>query len=78
MQNSVTSKPRLDTLEAADFIGCASITIRISRGTGSLLGNPAPAYRKIGRKVVYDRGVLQAWIDQFELRNNTDVSGGEK
>ena len=64
-------QPRLDTHNAAKIIGFASTTLRISRVTGILAGVPAPAYRKIGRKVVYDRVVLDEWLNQFENQNNT-------
>lgn len=63
--------PRFTTHQAARFIGCAPSTLKISRVTGTLLGRRAPAYRKLGRKVVYDRDVLQAWLEQFGTRTNT-------
>ena len=73
MNYSDTNKPRFDTAEAAEFICCATVTLKISRVTGILLGVPAPAYRKLGRKVVYDRDTLQAWIDQFGTQTSTAV-----
>ncbi|MEH6559569.1 MAG: hypothetical protein V7708_17370 [Oceanicoccus sp.] len=63
--------PRLDTICAASFIGCAPSTLKISRVTGRLLGRAAPQFIKYGKKVVYDRDTLQVWIDQFGTRNNT-------
>jgi len=64
-------KPRYSTGQAAAFIGCAPSTLKISRVTGTLLGSKAPPYRKLGRKVVYDRDALQAWLEQFGTRTNT-------
>jgi len=63
--------PRLDTICAASFIGCAPSTLKISRVTGSLLGHPAPQYLKIGRKVIYDKVVLDTWLAQFVSRRST-------
>ena len=62
---------RLDTHAAGKIIGFASSTLRMSRVTGILAGVPAPAYRKVVRKVVYDRVVLDEWLNQFENQNNT-------
>jgi len=64
-------QPHLDTHESAYHIGLASNTVRISRVSGTLCGVPAPTYRKIGRKVVYDRLVLDQWLEQFANQQNT-------
>jgi len=64
-------QPRLNTHESAKELGFASITLRMSRVTGTLAGCPAPTYRKIGRKVVYDRVVLSEWLEQFANQPNT-------
>ena len=61
----------LDTHESAHHIGLASNTLRVSRVSGMLCGVPAPTYRKIGRKVVYDRVVLDQWLGQFVNQSNT-------
>ena len=66
-----THKPRLDTHESAFHINLASNTLRGSRVSGILCGVQAPAYRKIGRKVVYDRVILDQWLDQFANQTNT-------
>ena len=60
-----------NTHECAGDLGFASSTIRMSRVTGILAGVPAPTYRKIGRKVVYDRVVLEEWLSQFANQANT-------
>jgi len=65
--------PRLDNHESAKYMTLASGTLRTSRVSGNLCGVPAPAYRKIGRKVVYDRVVLDQWLDQFA--NQTSTAG---
>ncbi len=72
-----THKPRLDTHEGAFHISLASNTLRASRTSGVLCGVPAPTYRKIGRKVIYDRVVLDEWLEQFANQPNT-ASWGAK
>ena len=63
----------LDTHEAALLIGYKSTTLKLSRVTGILGGVPAPAYRKLGRKVVYDRVTLNEWLSQFHHQFNTGM-----
>ena len=63
--------PHCDTHGAAFELGFSSSTIRVSRVTGTLAGVPAPTYRKIGRKVVYDRIVLDKWMEQFANQQKT-------
>ena len=63
--------PHCDTHGAAFELGFGSSTMRVSRVTGTLAGVPAPTYRKIGRKVVYDRIVLVKWMEQFANQQKT-------
>ena len=63
--NNQIHKPRLDTHESALYINLASNTLRGSRTSGILCGVASPTYRKLGRKVVYDRVVLDKWLSQF-------------
>jgi hypothetical protein len=63
--------PHCDTHGAASYLGFGSSTMRVSRVTGTLAGVPAPTYRKIGRKVIYDRMILDEWIDQFANQQKT-------
>ena len=65
------TQPRLDTNQAAEYLGFAVSTLNISRVTGTLAGVKAPAYRKLGRKVVYDASILEEWLNQFENQPNT-------
>jgi len=67
----VQLQPHLDTHESANHIGLASNTVRISRVSGTLCGVAAPPYRKLGRKVIYDRVILDQWLDQFSNQPNT-------
>ncbi len=69
--NNIQLQPHLDTHESARHIGLASSTVRLSRVSGILCGVPAPAYRKVGRKVIYDRAVLDKWLEQFANQPNT-------
>jgi len=57
--------------QAAEYIGISEYTLRRSRTTGKLLGKKSPAYRKMGRKIVYDLETLRTWINQFETQTNT-------
>ena len=68
---NIQLQPHLDTHESAYYIGLASNTVRISRVSGTLCGVPAPTYRKIGRKVIYDRVILDQWLEQFANQQNT-------
>ena len=76
--NNQINKPRLDTHEGAFHISLASNTLRASRTSGVLCGVPAPVYRKIGRKVVYDLAVLDEWLTQFSNQPNTAARGAGK
>ena len=57
--------------QAAEFLCCAEYTLRQSRSTGFLFNKKAPAYRKLGRKVIYNTKSLVEWLKQFELVQNT-------
>ena len=57
--------------QAAKFLCCAEYTLRLSRTTGVLFSKKAPAYRKLGRKVIYDIQTLVDWLKQFELVQST-------
>ncbi|MEH6473043.1 MAG: hypothetical protein V7752_17540 [Halopseudomonas sp.] len=59
------------TPEAADFLKIKAETLKISRHTGMLCGRPAPAFRKIGRLVVYEQSVLEEWIKQIPVQTKT-------
>ena len=69
-------KPRYTTTQAADFLGCASSTVKKSRVTGQLFGSPAPKFMKLNRRVVYTHADLEAWLDQFHTHRNTAEYGG--
>ena len=68
----MTYQPKLlDTHQSAKELGLASNTLRASRTSGVLCGVPAPVYRKLGRKVAYERVILDEWLDQFANQPNT-------
>lgn len=69
--NQTHTSTVVDTHQCSTLLGFAASTIRISRVTGTLAGFAAPTYRKIGRKVVYDRVVLDEWLTQFSNQQNT-------
>ena len=53
------------------MIGCAPYTLKRSRCDGELFARPAPVFRKMGRKVVYDADVIRQWIAAFPVKPNT-------
>lgn len=61
----------LDTENASLIIGFKPSTLKLSRVTGTLAGVEAPVFKKLGRKVVYEREVLEEWLDQFQPQQNT-------
>jgi hypothetical protein len=63
--------PPLNTEQAAELIGCAPYTLKRSRCDGELFARPAPVFRKMGRKVVYDADVIRQWIAAFPVKPNT-------
>ena len=65
--SDVVSLPkRLDNKAAAAYIGIAPSSLKHSRHTGLLCGVPTPAYRKLGRRVVYDLATLHAYSGEVE------------
>lgn len=55
---SLWAWPRLLTVEqAADYLGLAAQTIRNR-------GHEVPGRRTLGRKVVYDRAIIDRWLDR--------------
>ncbi|MCP5347952.1 MAG: helix-turn-helix domain-containing protein [Gammaproteobacteria bacterium] len=75
MKNPIDfDKPRFGSKEAAAFLGVAEYTLRRSRTIGKLLGRPAPAYRKIGGKVLYERSTLSEWLDASPEQLHTAVA----
>lgn len=67
----------LSNKDAAKYIGYAPLTLKLSRISGELGGVPAPEFKKIGRKVIYLREVLDAWLEkQPTYQNSAQVRGG--
>ena len=62
---------KMDTKEAAEYLGFAPFTLRRARTTGKLAGVPPPLYRRMLRKIVYEKQWLDEWLDQFEPQTNT-------
>ena len=60
----------LDDHKTAIKLGLAA-TVRKSRCTGILLGQPAPRFIRIGKTIRYRESDLQAWLDQFSTFANT-------
>ena len=69
--NTKKHPDKLTTIEFATLAHCAEGTIRNSRHTGILFGQEAPPYTKVGRKVLYRRSDIEAFLAQFSPQNNT-------
>lgn len=61
----------MDTTDAARYLGISIITLRNSRVSGLLGGQPTPPYRKLGRKVIYFKSDLEEWIGNLPKFQNT-------
>lgn len=63
---------RLNTVEAAEFLGVAYESLKRSRWSGLLWGRSAPRYIKEGRgNVRYLRTTLEEWLRQSREVPNT-------
>jgi predicted DNA-binding transcriptional regulator AlpA len=61
----IEEKLLLTTRDLSVLLGVAVITIKISRKTGELLGQPAPHHIKIGRLVRYRRTDVLNWVNSL-------------
>jgi hypothetical protein len=61
----------IPTQDAARLIGAAPSSLKQSRYTGVLFGQPAPTFIKMGRSTRYKLSVLLEFIDQFPEYINT-------
>ncbi len=58
--------------DAAQRLGCTQKTLKSSRHTGILYGEPTPRFVKLGaKKVMYRSGTIEHWLSQFAERANT-------
>ena len=72
MQDANSSPARfLRTTEAGRFLGLSGRTLDKHRTFGT-----GPRYRKIGGRVIYALGDLQAWADQGVQMSTTDPAAG--
>lgn len=60
--------PKVTVRKAASFLGLSKSTLDKLRLTGG-----GPTYIRLGRRVVYDLGDLEAWADRGR-RSNTSAS----
>jgi hypothetical protein len=69
----------MDSAAAADYMGLACQTLAKRRCLGG-----SPPYYKVGRRVLYDRADLDAWLDSHRRESTSDsvesgaVSGGAR
>ena len=73
----MNKSPYLNSKEAAEYIRCSEITLRISRCTGILYGKTSPTYRKCGKTIIYEREILNEWLKGFSLISNTSQYNSE-
>lgn len=60
--------PRLSTRQAAEFLGLSARTLEKRR----LSCTADPPYRKLGKRVVYDRDELLAWLESKRRASTSD------
>lgn len=61
----------LDTFETAEYLNINHGTLSNSRSTGILLGYPTPPYIKTGKKILYKKSELDAWLSSLPTYSNT-------
>lgn len=59
---AVVFPPRMNETLAAIYLDTTPANLRRSRCVGTLLGKPAPEFLKIGKRVVYEKETLEAWL----------------
>lgn len=69
---SSTFSVRMDTPEAAMYTGLTTSTLTKKRVFGG-----GPKYIKAGKRVVYDRNDLDAWMASLKRASTSDTAGGE-
>lgn len=57
----------LDEAQAASYAGCSRPWLRALRQKGSTPRVKAPAHIKIGRKVLYAKSDLDAWLASYRV-----------
>jgi excisionase family DNA binding protein len=59
--------------DAAEYLGLAPQTLAKLRWSGD-----SPPYFKVGRRVLYEREELDAWLAQRKRRSTSDRNPGDK
>ena len=64
MRNSIQDKRGLSEAEAAEYIGMSRSFLRQARMDGKRTNRtPGPRFSKIGRKIIYLKDDLDAWLE---------------
>ena len=72
MMNQENLEELLTTTQAARLLGAAPSSLKQSRTTGTLLGQAAPPFLKLGRRSTrYKLSALIEFRDQFPEYNNS-------
>ena len=72
MSDAITTRRMLRVTEAANFLNLSASFLNKLRCSGG-----GPAFRKIGRAVLYDPADLEAWLSA-RRRVSTSDDGGER
>jgi hypothetical protein len=79
MDSKIKIVPRtLSTLQAAEYLGVAEISLRQGRCDGYRQGRmQPPPYCRIGRKILYLRDDLDKWLEshRVDLMESPQVGG---
>jgi excisionase family DNA binding protein len=62
-------RKKLDTVEAAKYIGLGKSTLDKLRVAGG-----GPAFHKVGARVIYDPTDLDAWLAQYKRTSTSAIS----
>jgi predicted DNA-binding transcriptional regulator AlpA len=68
-EQMVSDDPLFDTPEAAEYVHSGQSTLEKKRLTGG-----GPTFIKLGRKVVYRRSDLDAWLNARRRRSTSEYS----
>ena len=65
----------LNEKQASAYIGMSASFLQKDRMNGTLQGrNPGPPYAKLGKRVVYFREDLDAWLNSHLITRNNNPS----
>ena len=66
---ALRSNDNLSSRDAALYVGLSAATLAKLRCLGG-----SPSFRKLGRRVVYERSALDHWLAARRVRNTSDAA----